>query len=164
MAIFITRVNTHNLAQTIKGVDMFNAKARLATEKALHNGTRRVAASARRRVAVKSGLLKSKISSSFKADGLVGYVRAKAPHAHLIEFGAKGSVAFPKKAKVLKIPITEGAIGFFSDKERQQGYAFRKKAVIPPRSPHPFMIPAFEEQEPRIVSDVKKGIESAKVT
>lgn len=163
MAIFITSFKSEGLAQALNKISTFNAQARLAAEKAMRNGTRRIAASARRRVAVKSGTLKSKISGSFKADKMTGYVRAKAPHAHLVEFGAKGTVVFPKKAKALRIPVTERSWGV-TEKEKKRGYAFRKKAVIPARSPRPFMIPAFEEQEPRIVADVKRGIESVKVT
>lgn len=163
MAIFITGYKSEGLAQTLSKIGVFDVKARAAAEKAMRNGTRRIAASARRRVAVKSGTLKSKISGSFKADKMTGYVRAKAPHAHLVEFGAKGTVAYPKKAKALKIPVNAKSKGV-TEKEKKRGYAFRKKAVIPARSPHPFMIPAFEEQEPRIVDEVKKGIESVKVT
>jgi hypothetical protein len=36
-----------------------------------------------------------------------------------------------------------------------------REATIPTRKPRPFMIPAFKENESKIVADVKKGLQNA---
>lgn len=157
MAVFVTTVTTEGLSKCLKDIDKYNGRCRLAVEDALRKGTKRVARGARRRVSVKSGDLKKSITSSFKTTTLVGYARAKQPHAHLVEFGAKPVPNVrPKKAKYLRIPTKDLRNDFGGKK-----YIFLKKVNIPKRKPRPFMIPAFHDEVNKIVADVKKGLENA---
>lgn len=156
MAVFVTTVRTEGLNQCLKDIHKYNARCRIAVENALQRGTKAVAKSARRRAPVESGGLKKSITSSFKKTTLVGYARAKKPHAHLIEFGAKESVARPKKKPFMQF-----------HKSRWKKYTGNKtilrfkKVIIPTRPAKPFMIPAFHENENKIVADVKKGLQNA---
>lgn len=152
MVAFVTTVKFTDLQDCLKEITIWDGKARAVASKALQKGTQRIAANARRRVAVRSGTLKKSIKSSYKEAKLTGYVKAKAPYAHLIEFGARATVVKPKNKKALKLTGAEG--------DGLRRYA--EKANIPARSPHPFIMPAFEEEKPRIIEEVKRGIENAK--
>lgn len=165
MAVWIATFKSKGLNETLKKIDRYNEKAREAVEVAITAGVGRVAEGAKRRVSVKSGYLRSKISSEFNQKKFTGYARAKAPHAHLVEFGAKGVTVYPKKADYLRIPVTEDTPSDkVTKKEKERGYAIRAKAVIPPRSPHPFMIPSFEAEEEQIIEDIERGIKNVEVT
>lgn len=156
MAVFVTTVKTEGLTQCLKDISKYNARCRLAVEDALQRGTKAVAKGARRRVPVESGGLKKSITSSFKKTTLVGYARAKKPHAHLIEFGAKRTVARPKKRTVMQF-----------HKDKWKNYTGNKtiltfqKVTIPERKAKPFMLPAFYQEEAKIIADVKKGLQNA---
>jgi HK97 gp10 family phage protein len=152
MAVFVTSVSFTDLQKCLKEIKVWDGAARALASKALQKGTQRIAANARRRVAVRSGTLKKSIKSSYKEAKLTGYTRAKTPYAHLIEFGARAAVATPKNKKAMKLPAGGG--------DGQKEYA--GKVNIPARSPHPFVTPAFEEEKPRIIEEVKRGIEDAK--
>lgn len=156
MAVFVLTAKSEGLSDCLKDISKYNARCRLAVENALRKGTKQVAKGARRRVPVESGGLKKSITSSFKTTTLVGYARAKKPHAHLIEFGAKGTVARPKKRSVMTF-----------HRNKWKNYTGNKtilnfeKVNIPTRRARPFMIPAFKENESKIVADVKKGLQNA---
>ena len=157
MAVFVTTFRTEGLSECLRDIDKYNARCRLAVEGALRRGTKRVARGARRRVPSKSGNLKRSITSSFKTTTLVGYARAKQPHAHLVEFGAKPvDNVRPKKAKYLQIP-TDDLTRYKGDKK----YLYLKKVDIPKRKAKPFMLPAFNDEKDNIVADVKKGLQNA---
>lgn len=156
MAVFVTTIKTEGLSECLKDISKYNGRCRLAVENALRQGTKRVAKGARRRVPVESGGLKKSITSSFKTTTLVGYARAKKPHAHLIEFGAKGTVVRPKKKTILQF-----------HRDRWKNYTGDKtiltfkKVTIPTRRAKPFMLPAFYSEEDKIIADVKKGLQNA---
>lgn len=157
MAVFVITAKSEGLGECLKDISKYNARCRLAVEDALRRGTKQVAKGARRRVPVDSGGLKKSITSSFKTTTLVGYARAKKPHAHLVEFGAKGvDNVRPKKGKYLRIPTSE-----LTRYKGNAKYIFVKSVDIPERKPRPFMIPAFRDNESKIVADVKKGLENA---
>lgn len=157
MAVFVTSVKSEGLSECLKDISKYDARCRLAVEDALRKGTKRVARGARRRVPVDEGNLKKSITSSFKTTTLVGYARAKQPHAHLVEFGAKPVPNVrPKKAKFLRIP-TEKLRNDFGGKK----YLFLKKVDIPKRRARPYMLPAFRDEEDKIIADVKKGLKDA---
>lgn len=145
---YVTKVKSEGLSQCLKDISKYNARCRIAVENALAKGVKEVRKGAKRRVAVDSGNLKKSITSSFKKKTLVGVVKATKPHAHLIEFGVKPSLEKPINKKVLRVPVADG-------------YKFMPNATIPARRARPFMIPAFHENENKIVADVKKGLQNA---
>jgi len=100
-----------------------------------------IKAGARRRVRVRSGMLMKNITSTFDSKTASGKVSAKSPHAHLLEFGAKGVLVRPKNKKALHF---------------KGGYS--AKANIPARSARPFMRPAFEEEKPSLIKNVTEAV------
>lgn len=145
---YITTLSNEELTKCLKQINMFDGKARLGVEKALHEGAKRVRRGAAKRVAIRSGTLKRSIRSGFSKTRLEGIVRAKQPYAHLVEYGAQACFAKPKKKKALRMSINGKT-------------SFSKSAKIPQRQARPFLGPAFEEEAPRIIADVKKEIEHA---
>lgn len=142
---FVVNVRNSDLAQCLKQLSAFDGKSRLGVEQAMANAVRRIKSGAVRRVAVASGKLKKSIRSSFSKPKLLGIVRARAPHAHLVEFGAKGATVKPKRKKALRLAVADG-------------YKFMRKAKIPERKSRPFIMPAYEAEKGKLIADVKAVI------
>lgn len=141
--VFVTSISNSDLNNALKKISAFDGKSRMAQSKVLKNATRRIKNGAIRRVSVRTGELKQSIKSSYSDDKMVGIVRAKAPHAHLIEFGHRGAIVKPKKKKAMKIGEN----------------TFAAKAVLPPVKAKPFIIPAFEAEVPKIIKDLQQAIQ-----
>ncbi|WP_303706934.1 HK97 gp10 family phage protein [Phascolarctobacterium succinatutens] len=147
---YITTLSDEELTKCLKQIKAFDGKTRLGVEKALRNGTKRVRTGAARRVAVRSGTLKRSLRSGFSRAKLEGVIRAKQPYAHLVEYGAQGFFAKPKKTGIRALKMNIGGKAVYS-----------KSARVPARKARPFLAPAFEDEAPRIIADVKKEIENA---
>jgi len=149
-------VDSLEVQEAIKAIRMYDGKARLGLERAINNGIKRMADSAKRRVPVGRGTLKKSIFSSFRkheyyASGPVGYFGAKKPHAHLIEMGVARSEVKPDRKKALRITgtnIMENASSMV---------IFAARATIPSRRAQPFIEPAYDEERPQLIRDVKKA-------
>ena len=145
---FYAKVDRTELTNAIKSIGDANGKARLGVESALKKGVTAIRRDGKRRAPVKSGYLKKSIKSDFKAADLNGYVYSTAPHAHLMEDGVKASYVYPTAGKkALKIV----------DK-RLLRYAAHAK--IPARRAHPFLKPAYDANEPKIIDDIKGAIKN----
>lgn len=142
---FVVNVRNSELAQCLKQLSAFDGKSRLGVEKAMANAVRRIKSGAVRRVAVASGKLKKSIRGSFSKPKLLGIVRARTPHAHLVEFGAKAAMEKPKKKKAMRLVAGDG-------------YKFIRKAQIPVRKARPFIMPAYEAEKGKLIADVKAVI------
>jgi HK97 gp10 family phage protein len=138
------------LGEAIRKVGAYDTKTAQKIENQVNKSTKNIANGARRRVPVRSGYLKKHISSRFDARSITGYVAAKAPHAHLVEFGAKASHEKPDRKKALKIPW-HGGMGV-------GGEYYAKSADIPARREHPYMRPAFEDEKPNLIRGVKEAV------
>jgi HK97 gp10 family phage protein len=138
------------LGEAIRKVGAYDTKTAQKIENQVNKSTKNIGVGARRRVPVRSGYLKKRILSRFDARSITGYVAAKAPHAHLVEFGAKGATERPDTKKALKIPWRGGmGVG---------GEYYAKSADIPARREHPFMRPAFEDEKPNLIRGIKEAI------
>jgi len=142
---FYAKVDRTELNKALKQISFYDGKTRLKVEAAISSGAKRVASDARRKVARDTGALRKSIKSSFTKKNCTGYAKAMSPVAHLIENGVKMSVAKPKRKKVLRI----NARGMVR---------YTKQAVIPRRRPRPFLAPAYEANESRIIDDIKKAV------
>ncbi|HBR33188.1 MAG TPA: hypothetical protein DD734_01030, partial [Firmicutes bacterium] len=96
------------LEQTLGQLKAYDGKTALKVEEAVSASTKNIAKGARQRVPVRSGKLKKSIRSRFDKRAVTGYVQARQPHAHLVEFGAKGATVGPDSKKALKIPWSGG--------------------------------------------------------
>lgn len=93
----------------------------------------------------RKGNLKASIKETITntTKGAQGIVSTDDPVAHLVEFGAKGTVEIPVRKKALH----PGADGWFM-----------AKAIIPYRTPKPFMKPSIDRVRPSIEAAVKDVI------
>lgn len=107
--------------------------------------TGRVFEGAVSRAPKKTGKLAGSIKQEFRQgrNGLQGYVKAMDPIAHIIEFGAAGSVVIPIRKKALH----PGAEGWFA-----------AHVVIPQRAAHPFMKPSMDAVRPDLETAVMEAV------
>ena len=145
MATFTVKVPSGELQKAIRQIKAWDGRTRLRVENAMRNGTKRVRKEAMQRVPVDTGRLRKSIRQRFNASRLEGQVYSNEPYAHLVEFGARAVIIYPRKKKVLRIPFAAG-------------YRYTKVAVIPKRKGKPFLKPAYEYVEPQIIRDVKKAL------
>ena len=158
-------VKAEGVAECLKSIDTKNKKVKAGVRRALRRGGTRVKRSAKQKVGRKTGNLKKSIISknyklsvhvlastgrTKKGDRLKGY------HAHLVEYGHKGSTVRPiSPHRALRIALLTKT-GRISKKS-----FFVAKAEAGPAAPHPFMRPALKEQEPSIVADIRKSTQEA---
>ena len=117
-----------------------NTVFRSATNAVFEHAKRRVPQ--RRDISAKSSL-KGSLVQEYDSNKMEGIVRAKAPHAHLIEFGVKPALSYPIKKNNLAM--------------MHNGHVITPhNAMIPGRPAQPFLRPSFEQEKPRIISEVKK--------
>lgn len=140
---FYAKVTSSDLTKALDNIDLWDGKMRLSVENALKTGTKNIARGARQRVSQRSGKLKKSIKTGFDRRKPEGVVRAKTSYAHIVEFGSKSYVVRAKNKKALT--ITGGG-----------EVLLRKNANIPARKGRPFIKPAFETEEPKLVAEIKK--------
>ena len=145
---FRVNFSVPELSQTISQIDAYDGRTAAKVEKAVQTSTKNIGAGARRRVPVRSGDLKKAISSRFDSKSITGYVAARKPYAHLVEFGAKGAAEKPEKKKALQIPSPGIGLADIS----------ATKAQIPARREHPYMRPSFEDEKPKLIQGVKEAV------
>lgn len=139
---FRVHVDNSDITKALERIQLYSKKMPLAVENAVSGSAKAIARGGKQRVRVKSGKLKKSIGSSFDLKKCEGKAFVKMPHAHLIEFGAKASVAKPKAKKALKI-----------------NGKFFGKAKIPERRAFPFMKPAYEEEKPALLKKIKEAVQ-----
>lgn len=136
---FYAKVTSNDLTKALGSISAWDGK----TRNTLQNGTKAVARGAKQRAAQRSGKLKKSIKTGFDRRKPEGMVRAKTPYAHIVEFGSKSYTVRAKNKKALTIPGGSALV-------------LRKSAKIPARKGRPFIKPAFEAEEPKIVSNIRK--------
>lgn len=147
---FRVNFSVPELSEALSKIKAYDGQTAQKIETVVQKSTKNISDGAKRRVPVKTGSLKKSISTRFDAKGPTGYVAARKPHAHLVEFGAKGATEKPDKKKALKIPWSGGmGVG---------GTYFAKSANIPVRREHPYMRPAFEDEKPNLVKGIKEAV------
>lgn len=139
---FRVDVDTTEINKELAKISLYSAHCGLKLENAVKSSTQNIAKGGKRRAPKKSGALRKSIKSSFSKTKCEGVAYAKAPHAHLIEFGVKASMTKPKNKKVLKI----------------NGKFVGKSVNIPARQGTPFLKPAFEEEKPHLLREIKNSV------
>ena len=143
MMKFYAKVTSNDLTKALSDISAWDGKTRLAIENVLQDSTKNIARGAKPKAAQSSGKIKKSINKGFDRRKPEGLVKAKTSYAHIVEFGAKAHIVKAKNKKAL--PISAGG-----------ELVLRKSAKIPARKGRPFIKPAFEEEEPKLVSNMKK--------
>lgn len=161
---FRVYMDVPELQETLDQIKAYDGKSRLKIEEAVSKSRLNIAKGAKQRVRVKSGALKKSISSSFNRKTVTGYVRARKPHAHLVEFGARATtVQVDKKHNINRSLLAErrpelGIKPVRALKIPIAGGIYRASAKIPARKEHPFMRPAFEDEKPNLIKRLKEAV------
>lgn len=137
------------LSEAINKIGSYDGKTALKIENQVQTSGKNIRGGAVRRVRVRTGYLKKHISTRFDKKTITSFISAKAPHAHLVEFGAKAAVTKPDTKKALKIPWRGMGV---------EGMYFAKSAQIPQRKAYPYMRPAFEAEKPNLIRGLKEAV------
>ena len=140
MMKFLAKVTSSDLTKAMSSISAWDGKTRLAIENALQDSTKNIARGAKQKVAQRSGKLKKSIKTGFDRRKPEGLVKAK---THIVEFGAKAHIVRAKNKKALSISAGGDLL-------------LRKSAKIPARKGRPFIKPAFDAEEPKLISNMKK--------
>lgn len=140
---------TAEVKKALGDITKYDAATRQRLDGVIRDMTGRVFEGAVSRVPKKTGKLAGSIKQEFRTTphGLQSYVKAMDPIAHIIEFGAAGSVVIPTRKKALH----PGAEGWFA-----------AHAIIPQRVAHPFMKPAMDAVRPELERAVKEAVDHDK--
>jgi len=138
---FYVSFKVPEIQQTLSKIKTYDVMTAARIEQSIDHSTKAIATGAKNRVPVRTGKLKKNISSRFDHRTITGYVSAKTPYAHLVEFGAKAASVKPVKKKAL---LFKG------------GYS--AKANVPARTAKPYMRPSFEEEKPNLIRNVKEAV------
>lgn len=134
MAAFTVNLGINDLQRTLGAFKTYDAQTQERLRSTVQSSTSAIMLGAKRRARVRSGKLVKNISMSYDGARNIGTVRAKSPHAHLVEYGARGMREIPSRKKALTI-----------------NGGFAASANIPARKAYPFMRPAFEDEKPNLV-------------
>ncbi len=145
MAAFVVNLGINDLQRVLGAFRTYDVQTRERLRATVQTSTANIMLGAKRRVRVRSGKLVKSITMFYDGVRNIGTVRAKSPHAHLVEYGAKATKELPSRKKALH----SGAL---------TGTGFAASANIPARAEHPFMRPAFEDEKPNLVRSVEAAI------
>lgn len=146
---FYINVSAPELETEIKKVGAYDGKTRLKIEEAFRESLKNIKNGAQRRVPKRTGELRKSITYGFRRKDMSGYVAARKPYAHLVEFGAKGASAKPKNKKALTVPWAGTGTG---------GINLSASADIPARRERPYMRPAYEDEKPELLKSIKEAV------
>ena len=127
-------------------IDRYDARTQAAIRGAVKGGVTAVYDAAQRRAPLgRTGNLKIGLKKEFDEAKCGGVVKTMAPHSHLIEFGTRERVSFPR-------PGTR-AMKFTPSGDFVRGDIYTGRMT-----PRPFLRPAMEEQRAKIESDIERAI------
>ena len=134
---------TDAIKKAVGDVSKYDGETQRRLKGVIRKGTQDLLRASKRKARVGStGNLVKGIAMEYDEKYNRGFVKSTANHSFLLEHGVNPSFAFPKNKKVLKFK------GVFSR------YAF-----IPARKARPFMKPALDEVEPKIIKALKEAVE-----
>ena len=142
---FHVSLGIKEMRRQLAKIKQYDAQTQAKMRGAVQASTSNIYAGAKRRVRVRSGGLQKNITMEYNDATNTGKVRAKSPHAHLVEFGARAAMDRPKSKKALRIDAN--GIRRFAD-----------GAKIPARKAKPFMKPSFEQEKPNLMRSVQEAV------
>lgn len=145
MAAFTVNLGINDLQRSLGAFKTYDAQTQDKLRSTVQSSTANIMVGAKRRVRVKSGDLIQHITMAYDGARNIGTVRAKSPHAHLVEYGARAVKERPENKKALHSAALTGT-------------GFATSANIPARRAYPFMRPAFEDEKPNLVRSAEAAI------
>ena len=140
---FVINLGINDLNRTLAQFRSYDEQTQEKLRACVQKSTSNIMLGAKRRVRIHSGNLVKGIAMTYNTSKNTGTVRAKSPHAHLVEFGARAVHEVPDRAKALKVP---------------GGSGFAASANIPARAAKPFLRPAFEEEKGNLIQSVTEAV------
>lgn len=112
-------------------------------------------------------------------NGFVFTIGSNSKYAAFIEFGTGGKVSIPKGFETLASGFKGKKSGTFKDmvealtewvrkkgigdgKDKSTAYAIAISILRKGISPQPFLIPSFEAEKPKLISNIKKAMQNVK--
>lgn len=141
MAAFVVNLGINDLQRTLGAFRTYDAQTQERLRSTVQSSTSAIMLGAKRRARVKTGGLVRNITMTYDGVRNTGTVRAKSPHAHLVEYGARAALVRPVKKKALAI-----------------GDNVIASAKVPARAAHPYMRPAFEDEKPNLLQATKAAV------
>ncbi len=145
MAAFTVNLGINDLQRTLGAFKTYDAQTQERLRSTVQSSTSAIMLGAKRRARVRSGGLVKNITMTYDGTRNIGTVRAKSPHAHLVEYGARAAKVCPDRKKALHSSALEGS-------------GFAASASIPARKEHPFMRPAFEDEKPNLLRTTQAAV------
>lgn len=145
MAAFVVNLGINDLQRSLGAFKTYDAKTQDKLRSTVQTSTANIMLGAKRRVRVKSGDLIQHITMTYDGARNIGTARAKSPHAHLVEYGARAVVEHPEQKKALHSAALTGT-------------GFAASVHIPARPAYPYMRPAFEDEKPNLVRSTEAAI------
>ncbi len=143
MAAFVVNLGINDLQRTLGAFKTYDAQTQERLRSTVQSSTSAIMLGAKRRARVKSGGLVRNITMTYDGAQNTGTVRAKSPHAHLVEYGARAALVRPVKKKALAI-----------------GENLVASAKVPARTAHPYMRPAFEDEKPDLLRATQAAVKA----
>lgn len=138
---FGIKLGIKDLRKNLADIDKYDSTTQNKLRDAVRTSTANIMTGAKRRARVRTGQLVKGITMSYDAEKNVGIVRARSPHAHLIEAGHKGAFIVPKRAKALTTP-----------------YGYKGKVQTKSVKAYPFMQPSVEAEKPNLIKNITEAI------
>ena len=133
---------TDTIKKAVGDVGRYDEATQRRLKNAIRMGTQDLLRASKRKARVgKTGNLVKGIKMEYDEKHNRGFVKSTAKHSFLLEYGVKPSFVEPRKKKVLKF---KGV--------------FARYALIPARKGRPFMKPALDETEPKIVKALEEAV------
>ena len=133
---------TDAIKKATKDIGRYEEGAQQRMKAAIRKGTQDTMRVAKSKAPIATGGIVKRLVMEYDERNNRGFVKSKAPHSILLEKGVKTSIVVPRKKMALKF----------------NGH-FTKRAIIPARKARPFMKPALDEMEPKIVKALKEAVE-----
>lgn len=132
--------------KAISDISKYDDETKERLQNAVRDGTDAIADAAIKNVSIHTGKLAASIQHDYDLtpEHATGKVVAKAPHAHLIEFGHRGGLVLPIRKKAL----APGGDGWVI-----------AHATLPTQPAHPFMKPAVDQVQPDFDAKLKEAID-----
>jgi len=133
---------TDEIKKAASDIGRYSAGAQQRMRSAIRNGTQDALSVAKSKAPRVTGGIVKRLVMEYDEKNNRGFVKSKAPHSVLLEKGVKPSVVVPTKKMALKFNGN-----------------FAKWANLPARKARPFMKPALDEVEPKIIKALEEAVE-----